>query len=513
MSEVNLTSYENVLYESKPLYPTHPDNLSAVAWLFGMQPAPVEGCRVLELGCATGGNLLPMAATLPNSQFVGIDLSPRQIALGQQVVDDLRLENIRLEAKSILDVNETFGQFDYIICHGVYSWVPTEVQEKILDICRTNLAPQGIAYISYNTYPGWHARGMVRDMMGYHAKQFDDPTVRVAQARAFLQFVIQSVAEPDGVYGRALKEEKELLGPEADYYLFHEHLEEVNQPLYFHQFAERLAGSQLQYLGEAWFHTNLSSFPPEVQETLQQISGDLVQLEQYLDFLTNRTFRRTLLCHESVVLDRAVDPKLVFDLELSALVHPVSLQPDVASTEPEVFRADDGQTISTNSPLIKAALVELFAAWPGAVPFEELCRRIGARLGGTLPEQAREALAGGLLQCYLSHRVALHGHGPRLVLQPGEHPLASHLARYQSEAGAPIANLRHRIIDLSPADQYVLRLLNGQLDRPAIATALAKAVRFEGLQLTPESASGAASPENWLVESLGRLGRSGLLLS
>ena len=203
MPEAQLTSYEEVPYGSKPLYPTHPDCLATVATLMGMQPAAVENCRVLEMGCATGGNLIPMAATLPHSQFVGIDLSPRQIAEGQKLVDALGLTNIRLAPVSILDVDDAFGQFDYIICHGVYSWVPSAVQDKILEICSRNLAPQGVAYVSYNTYPGWHARGMVREMMGFHAKRFDDPSVRVGQARAFLEFVAKGVTEPDTAYASA----------------------------------------------------------------------------------------------------------------------------------------------------------------------------------------------------------------------------------------------------------------------------------------------------------------------
>ena len=231
-------------------------------------------------------------------------MPPSQIEQGQAVIDALNLSNIELHAKSILDIDEHDGRFDYIICHGVYSWVPPAVQDKILDIMAQNLNPNGIGYISYNTYPGWHARGLVREMIGFHAKQFADSTTRVQQARAFLEFLVRSAAEPDGTYAHLLKEEAELLRPEADYYVFHEHLEDVNQPLYFHEFAKRLAGKGLQYLGEAWQHTHLESFPADVREILQGLSADLIHLEQYIDFLTNRTFRRSLVCHDNLRLPR-----------------------------------------------------------------------------------------------------------------------------------------------------------------------------------------------------------------
>ena len=47
--------------------------------LFGLNTAAPTQCRVLELGCAAGLNLIAMAALLPESTFVGIDLSPVQI--------------------------------------------------------------------------------------------------------------------------------------------------------------------------------------------------------------------------------------------------------------------------------------------------------------------------------------------------------------------------------------------------------------------------------------------------
>src|SRR6267142_1438469 len=158
------TSYDEVPYDSKAFSETHPDRLATVATLFGMQPADVEHCRVLELGCADGSNLIPMAVGLPESAFAGIDLSPRQVGDGQATIATLGLKNVTLRVGSILDVGADEGIFDYIVCHGVYSWVPPEVQNRILTICNRNLAPNGVAYVSYNTYPGWHVRGMVRDL-------------------------------------------------------------------------------------------------------------------------------------------------------------------------------------------------------------------------------------------------------------------------------------------------------------------------------------------------------------
>src|SRR5262245_8757143 len=167
MSATVQTSYDVVPYESNVFSQSHPDRLATIATLLGMRPAPVTDCRVLELGCASGGNVIPMAVSLPGSRFVGIDLSSRQIEMGRRTVESLALTNLDLKQFDIRNLTKDVGQFDYIICHGVFSWVPREVQDKILEVCAQNLSPRGVAYVSYNTYPGWHMRGLIRDMMLY----------------------------------------------------------------------------------------------------------------------------------------------------------------------------------------------------------------------------------------------------------------------------------------------------------------------------------------------------------
>ena len=148
------TSYDEVPYESHAFPQSHPDRLAAIGRLFGMNPASVENCRVLELGCASGGNLIPMAYQLPGSEFVGVDNSQREVDLGRKVIADVALPNVRIEHASILDVDASWGTLDYILAHGVYSWVPDHVQDKMLAIASANLTPQGVAYVSNNTYPG-----------------------------------------------------------------------------------------------------------------------------------------------------------------------------------------------------------------------------------------------------------------------------------------------------------------------------------------------------------------------
>ena len=176
-------SYDDLPYESDPVPRSHPELLATMGTLFGMTPPTVGSCRVLELGCASGGNLIPMAYQLPDSEFLGIDLSEIHVREGTRLVEKLGLSNISLEHKDILKLSNEIGDFDYIIAHGVYSWVPEAVKDKILALCRAHLVPNGIAYVSYNTYPGWHMREMVRNMMRYHVQQNDDTQMKVRSGK------------------------------------------------------------------------------------------------------------------------------------------------------------------------------------------------------------------------------------------------------------------------------------------------------------------------------------------
>jgi len=158
----NATIHEEMPYESHPFRQTHPDRLATLSVLLGLEPPPLPSCRVLELGCASGGNLLPLAVAYPHAQFAGVDVSAVQIAQGQAAVDACGLGNVRLLTRSVTDIDERLGKFDYIIAHDLYSWVPNNVQDAILNVCSRNLTEQGVAYVSYNTLPGWRVRGRRR---------------------------------------------------------------------------------------------------------------------------------------------------------------------------------------------------------------------------------------------------------------------------------------------------------------------------------------------------------------
>jgi methyltransferase-like protein/SAM-dependent methyltransferase len=479
MSEAPQTTYDQIAYLNQAFFYTHPNWMATVATVFGLTPPPTDRCRVLDLGCATGGNVLPMAESLPGGRFVGIDLSHQQIASGQAVVDALQLPNVELKALSIMDVDESFGQFDYIICHGVYSWVPPAVQDKILAICAERLAPNGVAYVSYNTYPGWHLRSIVRDMLHFHAGQFADLETRLSQARGFLDFLVRATEKSNPLYKGILQHEAKLLAGVSDTYFFHEHLEEVNEPLYFYQFAERAAAHGLRYLAEARFNPMAANLAAELKEAMAQLSPDPLYREQYFDFLNAQTFRRTLLCHEHAPGQRRLVPDILEVVRATGLLQPVSAQPDIHSNALEEFRTSKGLRLTSNRPLVKAALCILAEMWPRSLSLDALWDQVRDRLGPTLETDpggagaGRRAVAELLWQCYFSNLVEFYLHEVPFVLAVSERPTASPLARLQAATGTEVTNRRHRSPDLTAFDRLVLRHLDGTRDRAALRDVLA----------------------------------------
>ncbi len=366
MAEPVLTSYDELPYVNKAFAQTHPDRLATLGRLFGLQPPGLESCRVLELGCASGDNLIPMALGLPNARFVGIDLSARQIEQGQRRVDALGLTNIELRQYDIANVDATWGKFDYVISHGIYSWIPAPVRERLLAICRDNLVANGIAYVSYNTLPGWHLKGMIRDMMMYHTAGFRDATAKVKQARGLLDFLARS-APTNSPYGMTLRQEADALRKEADAYLFHEHLEENNHAFYFHEFADAAKRHGLVYLAEADLNDMLvSKFPPEVAQTLQRVATDIIRMEQYMDFVRNRGFRQTLLVHQDhgAVIQRKVDGRAVKGLLLTSASQPESAKPVLAQGASETFATLNGRKHNITDALTKTAILLLASQMP-----------------------------------------------------------------------------------------------------------------------------------------------------
>jgi SAM-dependent methyltransferase len=451
-------AYDQVLYNSRPSSLTHPDHLATLATLFGLSPPPVEKCRVLELGCGNGANLIPMALTLPGSRFSGVDLAAVPIAAAQTLAVELKLENIAFHQLDILDLDPGFGEFDYIIAHGVYSWVPPAVRDKLMAVCRANLAANGVAFVSYNTFPGCHLRKMMHGMLEYQTRNITDAESRLKQAYALINFL--SASNPKSP---ALREELKKIRSQDPSVVFHDDLEPVNDPVYFHEFAAHARSHGLQFLSEAeFFSMQAVGFDAEVVDTIRLLAqGDRIKEQQYLDFLKCRRFRQTLLCHRELALDRQPAAGRIPGLCVSSPARAVQDAADPGSDEAAEFQTVDGASMTTNLPLAKSAILYLAARWPLAVPFGEL-------------PGASATLADLLLKIYASGLLELHAVPSRFTLEASERPRAFSLARLQAESESFVTTLRHTTVELDDdLGRRLVTLLDGTRDRAALLKDLA----------------------------------------
>ncbi len=459
------TFYDQIPYPRLAYHYTHPDRMAVLGRLFGMHPQSVERCRVLELGCAAGANLVPLAYTFPQAEFVGIDLSSAQIADARALANAAGLNNVRLEQLDLRDLDGTFGTFDFIIAHGLYSWIPESVQSKVLDVCAKMLSPQGIAYVSYNAFPGGHLRRMLRGMAMYHVRDTDNPREIVGQMRGLIEFLAAMATPADGPYALVLRDLKRTVAQMSDSGLMHEFLEADNRPVLFHDFIRDAEAAGLQYLTEVTFADRAElNVAPDVLQQLRQQHGE-VGSEQYLDFLNGQSFRRTLLCRREVALDRDVSGLQVEGFLVASSAQSTASPSDLTSGQVVRFTTVHGVSATSNRPALKVALTTLSECYPQAIPFPQLCQRVGERLGRTLTGDEVAALRGEMLGRFIMEKEVVEFRLNQSVLthQAGVQPLASPVARYQAERGWPIVTLTHKMASLpDPRMAKVLPLLDGE---------------------------------------------------
>lgn len=307
--EMQQTIYKELGYKSYPFPFTTPAYLEAYGTLVGLKPPTAKTARVLELGATYGGNIISQAAHNPEATFVGIELSQDQVEKGNKIIGDAKLDNVSLVQGDILNFDESMGTFDYIIAHGFYSWISDEMKEKLLDIISHHLADNGIAYVSYNTYPGWHTMEEVRQLMLFANRGHDESThkEKVLRGKTVGSLVGAQILNYDNLKERNSK----FLGAlrsvmqKDDYYVGHDHLEPHNDPCYLYQFNDHLKANNLAYVGDADLTLSMvRTYDESIADKLEQLApNSQADQEQYLDFMLDTTFRKSIICKASAAKD------------------------------------------------------------------------------------------------------------------------------------------------------------------------------------------------------------------
>lgn len=514
-------AYHSFQYENYPFAATHPDWLYTIGRLHGLDPVPVERCRVLELGSGRGGNLVPLAAQFPDAQFIGVDLAESQVADGRRVASDLGLTNIRFEAMNIADLPADWGEFDYVICHGVYSWVPQQVRSRILEIAGTQLSAHGLAFISYNTYPGWHARGMLRSLMK-RVVPSGPPAEMADAARKFLQMYLTRTPE-DSPLRPWVQSELSLLIGLSDRYIYFEHLVEENTAFYFADFVADAQGHGLAYVSDADPTTSVvEQIGVGHEEVLEVYGKDPIAAEQMVDYLTTRYFRRSVLCRSDAPVQHpgaaGREPLPPMADRLSGAWLAVDAGDDVVDLGEgvEVTMEEGDNIVITSADVHGSAISWILAeARPSTVGFEDLVGIAADRLGLPIDTEFIEKLATRAWKLFQRGKVTI-GFWPRpqLSVVP-ELPQAPALARYHAmEREEWVTTMTHERMPVDSLDRLLLECADGTRSVTDLHTVAADALACGDLsiELDDQPLTDMAVLEELITSKLQRFAEQGLLL-
>jgi hypothetical protein len=423
-----------------------------------------------------------MAWYLPGSRFVGLDLSAAQVEAGRALVSRLGLDNLDIRQGDVAELDLGPDGFDYIVAHGLYSWVPAPVRSALLDRVRRHLAPGGVAYLSFNALPGWRMRGMLREMLGYRLRAVDGHLQRLEAARDYLALLATGLAGLEALSARYLRQELSALERAPDSYLYHEYLATVNEPVLFTDFVAAAQAAGLRYLCHAILGDQFPALVGEGAEAACADVSDPVARQQLLDFLCNRNFHQVLLVRDDAGPWPGPDFERFADLGLHAdLAPPRKL--DLRRAKAQPFHGLSGTAYEVSHPLTKAALVELHRVYPRALDFAALERHAGQAVmaagGGRLADQG-DHLFGELFQLFALGAVGATPSPGSPAVAPGEQPLATGLAQAEAALGR-LVDSRHASLALEPEVAGLVSRLDGRSTREELAAGLAPGRPIEGL--------------------------------
>lgn len=451
------TRYDDVPYPGLVHPWSHPRSVGALASMFGVPAAPPEHARVLDLGCATGSNIIALAADLPHAHFVGVDVSASQIAAGRETIAALGLTNVTLEVGD-LEHDLALGSFDYVIAHGVYSWVSPALQDRLLAHCKAHLAEGGVAYVSHNTYPGWHFVEAVRQLLLRRTPPDLPPLERMAAARDVLDAHLEA-AEEGSLHRALLLTEREFLGKSANAYLYHEHFIPEHHPTYFEDFVAHARRHDLDYLTNARPDLILpGTQPPNIAKAIARVE-DRVAVQQLIDHHRNTRFRWTLLCHAGPEPRLAIAPEVLARLHISL---PRDREVNFTKDGGEVTNRE-GRTLTVPNRAIVERLDALRHLSPSSVPFPALV---------PLDEEQGRALAGALVGLFFAQVVDLTLSPVEAASTLPERPAVPAFNRFQARRGQPVTSRTFISQELDATGYRLVPLLDGTRDIAALAAEL-----------------------------------------
>ena len=468
-------AYDEVPYDTETNPDAHPRTMHTLARLFGLSPRPPSTCRVLEIGCGNGEQLLWAAAYLPGARFVGLDLSGEAIAMGERAVKAAGLTNVQLLHRDVCAVDAAeLGAFDYVMAHGVYSWVPSEVRPRVLSLMSKVIGEEGVAFVSCNALPGWELQRALRQL-ARHATRGAPAEEAVSRTLAMMD---KLAALPDqGFMGvlaaqaqqyRAHVKAAMPVGARYSGYVFHDLLAEHNTPFSAVDVARDAVEAGLRVLCETPLRRVRRA---EEEAGVSELAADMAT--------SGVPFLQVLLCRAGAKAPTFRGTEAVRETYLHADLRPTGLN-----------RWETSAGMSFEVPGPDAALGRAGGRAPAFVHVEELIQG----------HDGANAEANDVFAAYCMGALTLVAEPPTAIADvtktPGVSDEVRRRARLASEAGAELCVLTsalHRSFRVPWAELVLVRELDGQASREQIETRVARAF--------------AEAPPARIPEDLGTLAR------
>ncbi len=442
-------AYDEVAYPTPIVPEMYPGRIRAAGLLTGMAFPLVPDADVLEIGCGDGFNLLGIAAASSGGQHVGFDLAAAAIARGQAVLQASALPNAELSQGDITSWRRPGQAFDYILCHGVHTWVPEPVQDALLALIAAQLKPGGVAYLSHDVLPAASAKQQIKSFLGRALPPGLPPADAIAAAKILLRDVASAQLPQSRLKPQFDILLRELAGFE-DGYFFHDWLSAAYHPVSMLDLAASAAAHGLAVIGDAGLIDGLAGDgDPLLSRLSAQIGGGAAARAYALDMLSGaRMFRRTLLT-------LAASPP-ASTTSLDGLSLALSATPETHPSGGEVYKGEDGAFLRPAD----AAEAQVMALLARAAPGEVACAALSEVVGD--PVRLRQILL-KICSVPVAHAFAAP---PVFVTQPGERPVASALARVMLAKAAFAPTLRlNRLATRQGATSTFLGLCDGTRTR------------------------------------------------
>lgn len=467
------SAYNKVHYRGTIVPNSFPDHLSVCSIRKTGQHSPLQRFHLTEIGCGDGANLLPIAFYHPDSTFIGIDSAGSELGRAQEGVRQIGLQNIHFVHKDVCTLEpEDFAPCDYIIAHGLFSWVSEDTRGAILQFCRNCLSLTGLAYISYNAQPGWATRRLVRETL-LRSRSVQEAAVedKATKAIEVATQLLDALPSRDYAFAVLLAEELERVRDGKPFYVFHEYLADFNEGFWLRDFVKRARQNGLNYVGDAQFCRWEGQIPKELRSGLSLRDLDPIEQEETADLLCNRYFHTSILCRDDAPRESGSYREILEQVYIACSLHADSDPFDLTEGVVELFIGAHDQKITLDVSITKAAVVLLAAQWPAGMQLKTLFQQASKLLfehDCEVLDKAQSQLVEELITLFEAGAINLRLKEPNCNRFAPEYPKIHALARYEIEHREALTTPYHLPLTLNAQMLEVAHAMDGSKSKNEI---------------------------------------------